>query len=151
VQPEFQTETVPFNDQIKDNLNKSLSLNLSMPILNGWRTNATISKAKIAIQSAQYTLQTTKNSLFQSIQQAYADATAARNKYKSSQKSVDAMKEAFKYSEQKYNVGLVNSVDYDDAKNKLAEAESNLLQAKYEFVFRLKILDFYMGKPIELK
>jgi len=147
----YNEETVPFNDQIKQNFNKSISLSLTMPILNGWRTDAAISKAKIAIQSAQYTLQTTKNSLFQSIQQAYADATAARNKYKSSQKSVDAMKESFKYSEQRYNVGLVNSVDYDDAKNKLAEAESNLLQAKYEFVFRLKILDFYMGKPIELK
>jgi outer membrane protein len=153
VQPQlaYQTETVPFSDQIKQNFNKSISLNLSMPIFSGWRTNGTISKAKIAVQSAQYTLQTTKNTLFQSIQQAYADATAARNKYKSSQKSVDALKEAFKYAEQKYNVGLVNSVDYDDAKNKLAEAQSNLLQAKYEFVFRLKILDFYMGKPIELK
>jgi outer membrane protein len=153
VQPQFayQTETIPFKDQIKDNFNKSISLNLSMPIFSGWRTNGNISKAKIAVQNAEYTLQTTKNTLFQSIQQAYADATAARNKYQSSQKSVDAMKESFKYSEQRYNVGLVNSVDYDDAKNKLVVAESNLLQAKYEFVFRLKILDFYMGKPIELK
>jgi outer membrane protein len=147
----YQTETIPFGDQIKDNVNKSISFGLNIPIFNGWQTNATISKAKIAIQSAEYTLQTTKNTLYKSIQQAYADAVAALNKYKSSQKSVDALKEAYKYSEQKFNVGLVNTTDYNDAKNKLAEAESNLLQAKYEYVFRLKILDFYMGKPIELK
>jgi len=147
----YQTETIPFGDQIKDNVNKSISFSLNVPIFNGWQTNATISKAKIAIQSAEYTLQTTKNTLYKSIQQAYADAVAALNKYKSSQKSVAALKEAYKYSEQKFNVGLVNTTDYNDAKNKLAEAESNLLQAKYEYVFRLKILDFYMGKPIELK
>jgi len=147
----YQTETIPFGDQIKDNVNKSISFSLTVPIFDGWKTNATISKAKIAIQNAEYTLQTTKNTLYKSIQQAYADAVAALNKYKSSQKSVDALKEAFKYSEQKFNVGLLNITDYNDAKNKLAEAESNLLQAKYEYVFRLKILDFYMGKPIELK
>jgi outer membrane protein len=144
-------EKIPFKDQIDKNRNKSISFDLSIPIFNGWKANATISKAKIAIQNAQFTLQTAKSTLFKSIQQAYADAIAALNKYKSSQKSVDALKEAFKYSDQKFQVGLVNSVDYDDAKNKLAEAESNLLQAKYEYVFRLKILDFYMGKPIELK
>lgn len=147
----FQTETTPFGDQIKDNVNKSLSFSLSIPIFNGWQASATISKAKIAIQSAEYTLQTTKNTLYKSIQQAYADAVAALNKYKSSQKSVEALKESYKYAEQKFNVGVVNTTDYNDAKSKLAEAESNLLQAKYEYVFRLKVLDFYMGKPIELK
>jgi len=149
--PSYDYEKIPFNDQINNNINKTISFNLTIPIFNNWQTNATISKAKIAIQNANYSLQTAKNTLLKSIQQAYADALAARNKYKSSRKSVDALNEAYKYAEQKFDVGLLNSTDYNDAKNKLAEAESNLTQAKYEYVFRLKILDFYMGKPIELK
>jgi outer membrane protein len=147
----YQYENIPFKDQFNDNVNKSISLNLSIPIFNGWQTNTAISKAKIAIQNSEYTLQTTKNTLYKSIQQAYADAVAALNKHKSSQKSVEALKESYKYAEQKFDVWLLNTTDYNDAKNKLTEAESNLLQAKYEYVFRLKILDFYMGKPIELK
>jgi outer membrane protein len=147
----YQTETIPFNDQINDNINKSISFSLYIPIFNGWQANATATKAKIAIQNAEYTLITTKNTLYKSIQQAYADALAALNKYNSSSKSVEAYKESFKYAEQKFEVGMLNSTEYDDAKNKLAEAESSLLQSKYEYVFRLKILDFYMGKPIELK
>ncbi|MFH0866316.1 MAG: TolC family protein [Bacteroidota bacterium] len=148
---DYNYENIPFNDQFNDNINKSISFSLYVPIFNGWLANATITRAKIAIQNYEYTLLTAKNTLYKSIQQAYADALAALNKYKSSSKSVDAYKEAFKYAEQKFEVGLVNSTEYDDAKNKLAEAESTLLQAKYEYVFRLKILDFYMGKPIELK
>jgi outer membrane protein len=148
---DYNYENIPFSDQFNDNINKSISFSLYIPIFNGWQTNATVSKAKIAIQNSEYTLLTAKNTLYKSIQQAYADALAALNKYKSSSKSVDAYKEAFKYAEQKFEVGLVNSTEYDDAKNKLAEAESTLLQSKYEYVFRLKILDFYMGKPIELK
>ena len=60
------------------------------------------------------------------------------------------MKEAFRYSEEKFSVGLVNAVDYNTAKTKLAKAESDLLQAKYEFIFRTKILDFYRGLPLTL-
>jgi outer membrane protein len=61
------------------------------------------------------------------------------------------MKESFNYTEQKYNVGMVSSLDYNDAKNKLAQAKSDLLQSKFEYVFRVKVLDYYMGKPLTLK
>lgn len=147
----YNMETIPFGDQIKDNINKSVSFSLTVPVFNNWQTNATVTKAKLAIRNAEYTLQTTKNTLYKSIQQAYSDAVAALNKFNSSQKSVEALKESYKYTEQKFDVGMVNTTEYNDAKNKLTAAESNLLQSKYEYVFRLKILDFYMGKPIELK
>ena len=142
---------IPFKQQLNDNVNKSISLNLTIPIFNNWQVNANISKAKIAIENANLSLQLAQNTLLKSIQQAYADALASQNKYKASKKSVDALTEAYKYAEQKFDVGLLNTTEYNDAKNKLAEAESNRLQAKFEYVFRLKILDFYMGKPIELK
>ncbi len=148
---DYQYETIPFKNQFNDNMNKSISLTLTIPIFDNLKTMATISKAKIGITSAEYTLQTAKNTLYKSIEQAYEDATAALNKYNSSLKSVEALKESFKYTEQKFDVGMVTTTDYDASKNSLEEAESNLLQAKYEYVFRLKVIDFYMGKPIELK
>jgi outer membrane protein len=68
----------------------------------------------------------------------------------SSEKAVESMEEAFRYVEEKFNVGMVNSVEYNLQKNQLTSAQSQLLQAKYEYIFRTKILDFYNGIPIEL-
>jgi outer membrane protein len=84
------------------------------------------------------------------IEQAYTNALAAFNRYASSGKAVESMEEAFRYVEEKFNVGMVNSVDYNLQKNQLTAAQSALLQAKYEYIFRTKILDFYNGIPIEL-
>ncbi|NTW31723.1 MAG: TolC family protein, partial [Bacteroidetes bacterium] len=115
----YQYETKPFMDQINDNVNKSISFSLTVPIFNSWQVNNGISKAKIAIKNSEYTLQTAKNTLYKTIQQSYADAKAALNKYKYTQKSLEALTESFKYTEQKFEVGLVNTIEYNDAKNKL--------------------------------
>jgi len=137
-------------DQIKANENKSVGLYLSIPIFNRWQVQTGISSAKVQVQMAELNLQNTQNNLNKTIQQAHADAVAALNRYKASEKSVTAYEEAFKYTQQKYDVGLLNSIDYNDAKNKLAKSRSDLLQAKYEYVFRLKVLDFYQGKPLNM-
>ena len=84
------------------------------------------------------------------IEQAYTNALAALKRYNANEKAVTSMTEAFRYTEEKFNVGMVNSVEYNQSKNNLTEAKSNLLQAKYEYIFRTKILDFYAGKPIKL-
>ena len=84
------------------------------------------------------------------IQQAYADASAGLKKYNATVKTVEAMQESFKYTQKKFDVGMINTNDYNDAKNKLIKAQSDLLQAKYEFVFKTKVLDFYQGKPLKL-
>lgn len=140
----------PFQDQLSDNIYKSLSLNISMPVFNGWYVNNAISNAKILIMNQQYNLQYTKNLLYKEIQQAYADARAALKKYKASEKALIAMEESFSYTKQRYEVGLVNTVDYNAAKNQLSNTRSDLLQSKYEYIFKIKILDFYQGKPISL-
>jgi outer membrane protein len=144
-------DKTPFNDQIKDNENKSIGLYLSVPLFNNLRTSTAVKRAKINIQNADYNLQTAKNNLNKSVNQAYADARAALNKYNASQKAVDAMQESFKYAEQKFEAGIMNPTDYNDSKNKLTKAKSDLLQSKYEYVFRMKILDFYLGNPITLQ
>ena len=94
-------------------------------------------------------VESTKLQVQKNIQQAYADANASLKKYTSTQKALEATQESFKYTEQKFNVGMVNTTDYNTAKNKLITTQSQLLQAKYEFVFKTKVLDFYQGKPLK--
>ncbi|MCF8297763.1 MAG: TolC family protein [Saprospiraceae bacterium] len=143
-------ETKSFSNQLDDNSNYSVGLYLNIPIFNGFATKTSVTRAKIGIQNSEYNLQLQKNQLLKTIQQAHADAAAALNSFTATQKSVSALAESFKYTEQKFNVGMVNSVEYNDAKNKLITAKSQLLQAKYEYIFRTKVLDFYMGKPLNL-
>ena len=95
-------------------------------------------------------MQTASNVLRKEIEQAYTNALASLNQYISTEKAVVSMQEAFRYIEEKFNVGMVNSVEYNQSKNDLTTAQSQLLQAKYEYIFRTKILDFYNGVPIEL-
>lgn len=148
---DYTYENVKFWDQIDKNLNSSVGLYLNIPIFNKLQTITMIGTSKISLANAELSLQNTKNQLLKTIQQAYADARAALNRYDASQKAVDALAESFTYTQQKFDVGMVNSVDYNDAKNKLMKATSDLLQAKYEYVFRIKVLDFYQGKPLTLK
>lgn len=139
-----------FADQISDNINQSLSFNLSIPIFNGYSSRTAISKAKINVENSKYNLEISKLNLRKTIQQAYADAQAAYNKFQSSISGVEASKESYRYAEQRFIIGMMNSVDYNNAKTNLEKSESDLLQAKYNFIFKTTVLDFYMGKPITL-
>lgn len=138
----------PFQDQLEDNSSQSLTLSLSLPLFNGWQINNSISQAKINVERFRLNLQQTKNILQKTIEQAQADAVAANKQYLASLKSVEALTESFRYTESKYNLQLINSYEYYDAKNKLFSSENNLLQAKYDYIFKLKMLDFYMGKKL---
>jgi outer membrane protein len=143
-------EKIAFGDQLKNNGRSSLGLTLGIPIFNRFQVKNGISNAEMQIQDYQYRLQTSSNTLRKEIEQAYTNALAALNRYMSTEKAVESMQEAFRYVEEKFNVGMVNSVDYNLQKNQLTSAQSQLLQAKYEYIFRTKILDFYNGIPIEL-
>ena len=107
-----------------------------------------ISKAKINSINSQLNLESAQKQLYKSIQQSYLDAQAALKKYAASQKAVNALRESFHYSEQRNNLGMLNPLEYTDAKNKLTKAESDLIQAKYDFIFKQNILNFYQGKPL---
>jgi outer membrane protein len=139
-----------FADQVNDNINWGLGFTMNIPILNGWQVNKGISNSKLGIQNSQYALEGTKKQLYKNIQQAYADAVAALKKYNASKKAVTSMEESFRYTEQKFNVGLVTSVDYNAAKTQLLTAQSDLAQSKYEYIFKTKVLDFYKGIPLNL-
>lgn len=144
-------DVIPFNTQLNDNNNKTINLSLQIPLFNGYQARTAISKSKLLRETAQNDLQQTKLNLNKTIQQAYADAVSALNNYNASEKKVEAQTEAFKYSQQKFDVGMLTSVEYNTTKKDLATAESQLLQAKYRFIYTTTVLDFYMGKPLSLK
>ena len=138
----------PFEDQLNENLNQSISLSLSIPIFNGWRANTNISQAKLNIIKSQYSLQETQNNLRKTIEQAHNDALAAHKKFLAAKKTVEFQSESFQYSEEKYNLQLITSYEYNNAKNTLFTAQTDLLQAKYDYMFKIKMLDFYLGNPL---
>jgi outer membrane protein len=148
INSEFEQRS--FREQIKSNSRYGFGVNLNIPLFNRFQVKNSISNAKLQIQDYEYRLQTATNVLRKDIEQAYTNALAALNKYISSEKAVESMEEAFRYTEEKFNVGMINTVEYNESKNYLTVAQSELLQARYEYIFRAKILDFYNGIPIEL-
>jgi outer membrane protein len=139
-----------FEDQLKNNKNYGLGFSLSIPVLNGWQVNKNISNSRLAVENSQYSLEGTKKQLYKDIQQAYADAVAALKKYNASLKAVSSSEESFRYTEQKFDVGMITPVDYNAAKTQLLNVQSDMSQAKYEFIFKTKVLDFYKGLPLSL-
>ncbi len=147
---ERSTRTTSFSDQMRQNENQSLGFYLSVPIFNGWQGRTAISKAKILQHQAEVDLDIRTRDLRKLIEQAYADAVASLKKFNSSQQKVKAQEESFKYTSQKFDVGMMTSFDYNNSKKDLTKAQSDLLQAKYDFIFKTTILDFYSGNPISI-
>ncbi len=146
---EVITSKKPFADQFKDNVNKSVGFTLSVPIFNGLQTVTGVKNAKLNALNARYTQELTEQNLYKTIAQAYANAKAALNKFNASKSSVEASEQSFYYAQQKYNVGAISTFDYNNAKTRLQNAQGNLVQAKYDYVFKLKVLDYYQGKELK--
>jgi outer membrane protein len=141
---------IPFGKQLRNNPRYGYGFTLNIPVFNRFQVQTNISNARLQIMDYEYRLQNNRNILQKDIEQAYTNALAALKRFMSSEKAVTASEEAFRYSEEKYNVGMVTTVEYNQMKNNLTAAQSQLLQSKYEYIFRTKILDFYNGIPIKL-
>ena len=143
-----ESKTTPYGEQLKNNVNKSFGFQLSVPIFNGYQVKNQMTRAKINYKNAQYNVAIAKREVNRNVKQAYADALAAVKKFKATQKAVDANQASFENYETRFNLGVINAFEYNDAKTRLAKAKIDLLQAKYDYFFRVKILEFYQGKPI---
>lgn len=139
---------IPLEDQLKNNRNQYISFNLSIPIFNGWSTRTNVKRAQTTYMQSQLNHEQLKKSLFKNVQQAYVDASSAFKKYTATERSLQSAQEAFSFNEQRYNLGLINTYDYLLSKNNLAKSQTAIVQAKYDYIFRIKILDFYQGKPL---
>lgn len=145
-----QGTNISFSDQLKQNERKNIGFSLSIPLFNRLTTRNAVRSTRIAIINQELMVENTKKTLYKEIQQAYYNAVAAQEKYNASEKSVVATKEAFKYAEERYNAGKSTVFEFNDAKTKYAQSLAEQAQAKYDYVLRTKILDFYNGIPIKL-
>ncbi|MCC8095268.1 MAG: TolC family protein [Tannerellaceae bacterium] len=139
-----------FGNSIKNNESKGIGLSLSIPIFNRFQVRNSVRRARLGILNQELEIDKTKKTLYKEIQAAYFNATAAQEKYIASEKSVEATQEAFKYAEERYSAGKSIAYEFNEAKTNYAKSLSELAQAKYNFIFCAKILDFYNGIPITL-
>lgn len=143
-------DTRSFGDQLRQNGQKIVGFSLSIPLFNRFQVRNSVRSARIGINNQQLQLENSKKALFKEIQQAYYNATAAQEKYLASEKSVAASKEAFDYAQVRYDAGKSTVFEFNEAKTKYAQSLAEQAQAKYNFIFRAKILDFYQGTPLRL-
>lgn len=143
-------DNYPIQSQFKDNISRSVGINLVIPIFNGLQTRTGYQRAKIQSEQARLMAAETRQRLRQSIELAYNDALAASETYNASTKQVASLEESFRAAEKSYNLGAMNIYDYQVASNNLFRARSDLLRAKYNYIFTVKVLDFYLGKPLSL-
>lgn len=137
------TENVPFHRQMRDNLNKSIGFSLSIPIFNAFSTRNSVRKARIRETTAQLQLYDTQTSLYKEIQQAYYRAKAAGEKYATSTKTEDISRLSFLAMKEKYELGRSNPTEFEQAKTSYNKTTIERIQARYEYILRCRILDFY--------
>ncbi len=150
VAPTFNetTKTTPLGTQLSNNFNKSIGFTLNIPIFNGLSNMAGIKNAKLQVLSNKYGYDIGRQQLYRTIVQAYTDAQGALNKYLSAKTAHETSQLSFTYAEQKFNAGALNSFDYNNSKNRVLRTQTDMLNAKYDFIFKLKVLDYYQGKPL---
>ena len=146
----YGSDNIPFSDQFKNNSGEMIGLSLSIPIFNRFQVRNQVRRAQLNIQNQQLVLENTRKILYKEIQTAYYNAVGAQEKLKAAAQSVDAAGESFKYATERYEAGKTSVFEFNEAKNRMTQSISEQTQAKYDYVFRSKILEFYRGSGINL-
>jgi outer membrane protein len=141
-------QNVSLMDQFRNNRGSGLGVTMQVPIFNNWTARTTVARSRIALEQTRLNEEITRNNLYKSVQQAVLDAISARRKYDAASRSVESLRESATFSRQRFELGLINTYEYAVSVNNLARGEADQLQAKYDYLFRLKLLDFYQGKPL---
>ncbi len=144
-----EEKVTPFGEQFTNNFGYNFGLGVSVPIFNNYRVKNNITRSQLAVKNAQLSRELTQNGLLQTIQQAYQAARSAAKNYETTLKNIESLQQSLNNVERRYELGLATALEYSTARNALSVAKLNLNSAKYEYVFRLKILDFYQGKPLK--
>ncbi len=133
----------PFGQQLNDNLGKFVGFSMSIPIFNGWQVNNSISNAKNSIQIADLNKKQAENTVYRDVTTAVTQYEAAKAKYTSSKENIEAQQKSYEFANARNEAGLMNFAEFALIKNNLARAETNMVQAKYELLFRIKTIEFY--------
>lgn len=144
------TKTTPFGDQFSNNFRQTVALSLTVPLFNGWTSRTNVGRAKVDVQSKELTMQATKLKLKQDVYKAYYDAKVAVQKYYAATRAEEASGRAYDYAQKRYELGLMNALELLTTQNNSLKATSDALSAKYDLLFKLKVIDYYLGKEIKL-
>jgi len=145
---------VPYTPSFKDQLwifdGVSYGMQLSVPIFNGFSTKNSVKRSKISLEKAKVQFEQDKLDLESNIQQAYVDVTTFYKAWEAAEKTLEARRLAYQYSKERFDVGLMNAFDFSQSQSRVDNAEADVIRSKYNYIFRLKILEFYFGIPISL-
>ena len=147
-QPSGSFQTFNYLDQLNFNRNSRLNLSLQIPIFTNYQTKYRVANARIQQQNLEQQANIVTQQIRQNVEQAYIDMSNAGKRYSATSNQVRALEEAFRVAESRLSAGAINSAEYNIAKANLDRARANLIQTKYDYTFRTKILDFYMNRPI---
>ncbi|OQD43767.1 transporter [Croceivirga radicis] len=146
----FTGEDLKFVDQLWLNDGISYGAQLNVPIFNGWSTRNNVKRSQISLERVKLQYEQDKLTLEATVQQAYADVKTFGKSYEAAQKTLEARRTAYQYAKDRFEVGLMNSFDFSQAQSRVDDAEANVIRTKYDYIFRIKILEFYFGLPIQL-
>jgi outer membrane protein len=139
-----------FGKQLNNNLGENLALSLNIPLFNGWQARAQVKRSRIQLENQKLTRDQDLLDLKQDIYQAYNDAHASLENYNAAQKTLASSQTAFYYAQQRYQVGLINSLEYLTTQNNLFQAQTDLISKHYDYIFKMKVLEFYKNLNITL-
>ena len=144
------TSTVPFGSQFQNNFRQSLAASLNVPIFNGWQSQYAVRQAKLNLASQQLNEYNAELTLKQNVYKAHNNAINSIQKYQAAKRAEAAASRAMDFAKKRYDLGLTSTVDLLVTQNTQFNAASNLVIAKYDLIFKLKVIDYYLGKEIKL-
>ncbi len=139
---------LPLFDQFSNNKGQNFGVQLSVPIFNGFTTRNNVERSKVALERAKLNLSQQELDVERNVFTAYTDANAAKESFEAAGITLNARELSFNYARERYEVGLMNVFDFNQAQTLLVNAQSELLRTKYDYIFRTKILEFYFGIPL---
>jgi len=141
---------IPFGTQLSDNFRQTVFLNVNIPILNGWQSQYAVRQAKINLYTQQLNEYNAELTLKQNVYKAHNAALNSIQKYYAAKRADEAAKRALDFAKKRYDLGLTSTVDLLVTQNSEEQAAANLVSAKYDLIFKLKVIDYYLGKELKL-
>jgi outer membrane protein len=151
-QPAYQilTPKIPFGTQLNNNIRQSVFLNMNVPIFNGWQSQYAIRQARINLEQQHWNEYNVELTLKQNVYKAHNNALNSIQKYMAAKRADDAAKRALDFAKKRYDLGLTSTVDLLVTQNSAFAAAANMISAKYDLIFKLKVIDYYLGKELKL-
>ncbi|RBN51022.1 TolC family protein [Flavobacterium psychrolimnae] len=140
--------SAPFFNQFSDNKGQSFGAQLSIPIFNGFSVRNNVERSKVSLERSKIAVEQQDLDLQRNVFTAFTDAKGALNAYESSVVALEARQGAYNYAKERYDVGLMNSFDFNQSQTLLTNAQSEVIRTKYDYIFKIKILEFYFGIPL---